>query len=451
MNIKVEKSNLLRTLIVMVLFLMSCGSVDSADDSVNANVDTVVNISTNITTKASYNQPVTDVNTVADTTLKVIDTNIVQENITSTLESTPVDITEGSQSVSVSDKVQKILSDMSLEEKVYQMFIVTPEQLTGVDVVVQASESTQTALELAPVGGIIYFGQNLQNDSQTTQMLSNTQKYMKDINGIGLFLCVDEEGGYVARIGDHLTSNQFNYMNTYGQNPDSLEAYQIGVELAENLSTYGFNVDFAPVSDVDLNVDNGLHEYGRCFSDDPNSCAIMVDGIVRGIQDNGISATIKHFPGLGSTTGDTHNDIIYLDRSKEELETVDFIPIKAGIDAGVDFVMVSHMVVNGLSDNVPCDLSKTIVTNWLRNDLNFDGIVITDSHQMSAITNYYTSAEASVMAIQAGIDIVLMPDNLENSVDAIVDAVTNGKISEEQIEQSVTRILTQKEEFGLLY
>jgi beta-N-acetylhexosaminidase len=299
------------------------------------------------------------------------------------------------------------------------------------------------------VGGIIYFAQNLESDEQTTEMLSNTQNFMKDINGIGLFLCVDEEGGVVARIGNKLNANTFQNMDVYGENADPTEAYQIGVQLAENLSKYGFNVDFAPVSDVDLNSGNGLEN--RCFSADPNDCATMVENIVKGIQDNGISATIKHFPGLGSSTGDTHDDISYLTRTKEEFETVDFIPIKAGINADTDFVMVSHMVVNGLSDDVPCDLSQTIVTQWLRNELNFEGIAITDSHQMSAITKHYTSDVASVMAIEAGIDVILMPEDLEASVSGVVNAVTSGEISEERIDESVTRILNQKEDLGLLY
>lgn len=381
--------------------------------------------------------------------------NTTNNNITTTITDTSKDTTSIMTTTTLQDainlKVQSILDTMSLEEKIYQMFIVTPEDLSNVDVVTQADDTTKTYLEKYPVGGIIYFSSNFETDTQTKNMISTTQQYMMDINGIGLFMCVDEEGGKVSRLYKSLgTTTELNPMEYYGENANPTDAYEIGSTLGKDLSQYGLNVDFAPVSDVDLNTNNGLHELGRCFSDNPETVALMVENVVKGIQDNNVSACIKHFPGLGSTNADTHDGSVAVDRTKEQFENIDFIPIKAGIDANVDFVMVSHMTINGITDNLPCDLSKTIVSDWLRNDLNFEGIAITDSHQMGAITDEFSNGKSSVMAIQSGIDIILMPEDLSQSFDAIYQAVQNGEISENRIDESVIRILTQKEKLKLL-
>jgi beta-N-acetylhexosaminidase len=351
---------------------------------------------------------------------------------------------------STEQKVQAILDGMTLEEKIYQMFIVTPEDLSDVSPVTQADDTTKAYLERYPVGGIIYFASNLESETQTIEMLSNTQQYMQDINGIGLFMCVDEEGGNVSRVYKSLgTTTELQPMQYYGELADSQQAYDIGATLANDISQYGFNLDFAPVSDVDANMDNGLHELGRCFSDDPQIVALMVSNVVKGLQDNGVSACIKHFPGLGSTDADTHDGLVYVERTKEEFEDVDLIPIKAGIESGVDFVMVSHMTIDNLSDGAPCDLSKSVVTGWLREELGYDGIAITDSHQMNSITDYYGNSSA-MLAIMAGIDIVLMPQDLEESFNRVYEAVQNGIISESRIDESVTRILTQKAKLNLI-
>lgn len=350
-------------------------------------------------------------------------------------------------------KAQEVLDSMSLEDKIYQMFIVTPETFNDGEQVLQLTDSIKDNLESQPVGGMVYFSDNVQSETQIAQLLSDSQQCMQDSNHVGLFMCIDEEGGYVARLSSKLDSTtKLNSMKYYGNNANKEEAYSIGSTLANDLIKYGFNVDFAPVSDVDLSTsNNALHELNRCFSDDPNIVALMVENVVKGLQDNGVSATLKHFPGLGSSSGDTHNGSVLLTRTKEEFETQDFIPIKAGIDAGADFVMVGHIIVDGLSDGLPSDLSNSIVTGWLKDELNYQGIVITDSHSMEAITDNYSSGEASVMAIQSGVDIVLMPQDLNESFNAVLNAVNSGEISENRIDESVIKILTQKDELGLLY
>ncbi|MGN1411948.1 MAG: glycoside hydrolase family 3 protein [Oscillospiraceae bacterium] len=416
----IKRSILIGTLLLNVCVLVSCrGESSQLSDE---------------TTQTSIEQTSQDTTTISDGTEAITTTITIEDTIET--------------------KVQSILDNMSLEEKIYQMFIVTPEDLADVDAVTQVDETTKSYLESYPVGGIIYFAYNLESDTQTKEMLSTTQQYMKDINGIGLFMCVDEEGGKIARVSSTLGTTQLQPMEYYGENANPEEAYNIGVTLATDISQFGFNVDFAPVSDVDLNINNGLHEFGRCFSSNPQTVALMTENVVKGIQDNNVGACIKHFPGLGSTDADTHDGSVFVERTKEQFQSVDFIPIKSGIDAGVDFVMVSHMTIENLSDGLPCDLSKTIVTDWLRNELNFNGIAITDSHQMGAISSStsedYSNGKASVMAIKSGIDIVLMPEDLNQSFEAVYQSVVDGEIPESRIDESVTRILLEKEKLNLL-
>lgn len=343
--------------------------------------------------------------------------------------------------------VDDILSDMTLEEKICQMFIVTPEELTGYDIVTESDEVVCLAVENMPVGGLIYFAENLIYPEQTVSMIEDIQEYARSSgSGIGMFMAVDEEGGFVARVSDQLGE-----INTgsaaYMENTD--EAYQAGADIAEYISKYGFNLDFAPVADVNINPENELGS--RIFSDDPEIVSVMSGAMTEGIQNTGkVSATLKHFPGLGAEDGNTHSDsYTVIDRTYDELCNVEFQAFQGGIDAGADFVMVGHQIMSCTGDNLPSDLSYTVVTEWLRNQLGFEGIIITDSHEMNTISSVYSSGDAAVMAIEAGVDMILMPCDLESAVQEVSDAVYNGYISEERIDESVRRILNTKQKLGL--
>ena len=333
---------------------------------------------------------------------------------------------------------------MTLEEKVYQLFIVTPEALTGYGQVVSAGEATQAALQERHVGGLIYFSENMESLSQTMDMLEATQKYAFENGGIGLFLAVDEEGGEVARCGDKLGTSQLDPMKTYGDRNDHTEALKIGQTLGRTLSVLGFNVDFAPVADVNLNANNELGD--RIFSSNPDVVANMVDGVVTGIQDDHkVAATLKHFPGLGAGDGNTHEDNkVVVKRTLDQLREAEFIPFKSGIDAGAGFVMVTHATVTGVGDNLPSCLSPVVCTDLLRNELGFEGIIITDSMQMNTISEVYEPGEAAVKAIKAGCDMILIPADLDEAVAGVIEAVKKGEISENRINASVKRILDEK-------
>ena len=348
--------------------------------------------------------------------------------------------------------VEKVLADMTLEEKIYQLFIVSPEGLVdnAVPCVTESGNMTKAALQSKPVGGIIYFAQNLQSRQQTTDMITNAQYYATDSHGIGLWIAVDEEGGKVARVADTLGTTAYSPMATYGKQGDTAQVREIGADIASDIAEYGFNLDFAPVADVNLNSGNELGD--RIFSDDPAVVSEMTAAMVEGMQQSGkVSATLKHFPGLGAEGGNTHYDkTARIDRTKEQLEAEEFTAFKGGIEAGADFVMVGHQIMSCAGDDLPSDLSAVAVNEWLRGDLGFQGIVVTDSQSMNTISGTYSAGEAAKKSIMAGVDIVLIPKDLDDAYQAVYDAVKSGEIPESRIDESLRRILSAKAKHGLI-
>ena len=345
--------------------------------------------------------------------------------------------------------VSELMTSMSLDEKIYQLFFVKPETIIESDPVVSAGEETSNALAQYPVGGIIYFSENIQTREQTIEMIKNSQDYSK----IPLFIGVDEEGGTIARIGNNVQmgTTKLPSMEKIGSSGDSRKAYEIGETLAADIGELGFNVDFAPVADIIVNKKNT--EIGdRSFGEDPELVSEMVIAEVKGLQENNVSAVLKHFPGHGSTVSNSHEGNSVSLRTLEELEKAEFVPFREGIEAGADFVLVSHMtLVNATKEKVPASLSGEVITGWLKGKLNYDGIVITDALRMKAISDDYSSAEAAVKTIKAGSDMILMPENVYEAYNGIADAVENGDITEERIDSSVKKILNLKFEKGLLH
>ena len=335
-----------------------------------------------------------------------------------------------------------ILSSMTLDEKIYQMLFVTPESLTNVGQVIQAGESTKQALNKYPVGGIIYFSANLQDKNQIKSMIDNTQKFSK----IPLFMGVDEEGGRVARLGNNAKTGvtKIDTMKTVGDTKNPNNAYTVGKTLGKELSKLGFNVDFAPVADVISNSNNT--EIGdRSFGTDAENVSKMVFNEVKGLQENNVSAVLKHFPGHGSTESNSHTGYSQSIRTLDELLQCDLLPFKSGIEANADFVLISHATfINATEEHCPASLSREIISNILLEQLKFNGIVITDSFQMGAITENFSVKDATVMAINAGVDMILMPSSIKSSFDAINEAVRTQQISENRIDESVRKILIIK-------
>lgn len=342
--------------------------------------------------------------------------------------------------------VRDALDGMTLEEKLCQLFVVTPESLSGGVGVLVADEALRSGLAAYPVGGVILFGDNIFDRDQVTALLAGMQEASKT----PLLFGVDEEGGLVSRLSRAGITQRYDAMAVYGAEGAADRVEEIGGELAAALRSVGFQVDFAPVADIVTNPNNT--EIGsRSFSSDPAVAAEMVCAMVRGLQNGGCSACLKHFPGMGSTEADSHYGTSVSPRTLDELRQSELAPFAAGIDEGVGMVMVSHMSLpNVLGDDTPCDLSPEIVTELLRGELGFDGVVITDSHTMASVSERYGAGEAALLAVQAGCDIVLMPSDLDAAVTALRQAVDNGTLSQARIDESVARILTLKYRCGLL-
>ena len=331
------------------------------------------------------------------------------------------------------------IAEMSLENKVAGLFMVTPEALTGVDTVIQAGDTTKQKLSEYPVGGLVYFSKNIKSADQLKEMLDTTRNTMI----YPVFLAVDEEGGSVSRVAGAGLADDVGDMSEIGSTCDPEKAKEAGTAIGAYLSQFGFNVDFAPVADV-VSAENAVIG-NRSFGSDPNVVGTMVAAEVQGLQESGVSACLKHFPGIGDTTTDTHDEKTVSEKTLEDMQQTDLPAFQSGIDAGADFVMVSHMSLpNVIGDDTPCSLSGAVISDLLRNQLGYNGIVITDALDMSAITDYYSSAEAAVKAIEAGADMLLMPENFEEAYQGLLEAVQNGTISEDRINESLKRIYRVK-------
>lgn len=344
-------------------------------------------------------------------------------------------------------RAQAVLDTMTQEEKLWQLFFVTPEALTGVETATRAGDTTKDALEAMPVGGIVYFAKNLENAEQTRQMLENTQSCVR----IPLFLGVDEEGGSVARVSSNpdMGVNPIASMAEFGAQGDAAALYSAVSGLAAGIKALGFNLDFAPVADVASGKSAVIGE--RSFGSDAALCASMSSIASGALADNGVISCLKHFPGYGSASADDHNGPAEVTKTLEQLEQCDFLPFISGIEKGVPFIMVSHLSVPAVTgDDTPCDLSYAAVTETLRNKLGYSNVIITDAQNMASITGRYGASEAAVAALKAGVDMILMPDDLQAAYDAVQAAVESGALTAQRIDESVLRILRIKAQYGLL-
>ena len=343
-------------------------------------------------------------------------------------------------------KIDRVLDSMTLEEKVNQLFMITPEALTGVGTVIQAGDGTREALAEHPVGGLIYFAQNLKDPDQTRTMLENTQEYASARSGFPIFLSVDEEGGQVARVGSNPSFGvpEIGNMSEVGAGGDTQEAYETGSTIGAYLKDLGFNMDAAPDADVLTNPANEVVKY-RSFGSDPELVSRMAAAELKGLNDQGIIGMYKHFPGHGGTTADSHEGYVCVEENLEELKSGALVPFQDGADNGLRVIMVSHIACPEVTgDNTPATLSRQLVTDLLREDMGFDGLVITDALNMGAITEQYSSGEAAVAALNAGVDMLLMPADFQAAYDGVMAALENGELTEERIDESVRRVLEIK-------
>ena len=344
-----------------------------------------------------------------------------------------------------------VLGKMSLREKVGQLFIVRPEALAEnsnaetAPATDRVDDAVISRIEEYPVGGIALFSRNITSAEQLPMFISDLQSSSK----YPLFIAVDEEGGRVARIANSDFFNVASYksMEDIGKSGDASKAEEVGRQIGSYLKELGFNLDFAPVADTNTNPQN-IVIGDRSYGSDPALVARMVSAQLDGMHDSGIMGTLKHFPGHGDTKDDTHSGYVSIEKTWDELKECELVPFISALDKA-DTIMVSHITVTSI-DKLPSSLSYEIITRKLRNELGYNGVIITDSMAMGAVADSYTSDIAAVMAVKAGADIILMPESLEKSFNAVLNAVNSGEISISRIEESAERVLTLKAKYKLI-
>ena len=331
------------------------------------------------------------------------------------------------------DAAVKMVAGMSLEEKIGQMLLI------GIDGT-EIDEGALSMLRDYHVGGVILFDRNMNNKYQVTGLNANLQRLNKEYNKLPLYLCVDQEGGMVARMKQGLTVAPAAARIAEQGTPEDARrwAYQTAMEL----ETIGFNVNFAPVLDIGI-------PYGRSYGHDAASVSKFTEAACRGYDQAGIIYSLKHFPGMGKSEVDPHTEQYRITASKEILLQEDTIPFKNIIQNfdNQDFmVMVGHLIYTGL-DTLPASVSPQVINNFLRNELDFQGIVITDDMEMGALTSMYGFREMGVAAVQAGVDVLLVCHNYEHQqqvYQGVLEAVKTNKLTTAAIDAAAVRIVENK-------
>ncbi|HBI27489.1 MAG TPA: beta-N-acetylhexosaminidase, partial [Peptococcaceae bacterium] len=295
------------------------------------------------------------------------------------------------------DPIKEQLDSLTLKEKIGQMVIVGIEGE-------QISDSERQMIKENHVGGIILFKRNIQNANQMLSLINELKK-TNSPNKIPLFLSIDEEGGIVTRMPDEI--NKLPASAKVGEKNDSDLAFQIGEVLGQELNSFGLNMNFAPVLDINSNPNNPVIGE-RAFGTTPEIVSKLGIQTIKGIQSQNVISVVKHFPGHGDTSVDSHVGLPSVNRDLDRLSNFELKPFASAIQNGADAVMIAHILLPKIDANHPASLSQTVITDILRNDLQFDGVVLTDDMTMGAIVNNYDLGEAAVESINAGSDIVLV-------------------------------------------
>ena len=345
--------------------------------------------------------------------------------------------------------IEQELKQMTLQQKVGAMFFVRPEAL-DTDFyydspatlksynLQEVNDRMREAARVYPPGGVILFAHNIKDEAQLS-------KFISDIRSLPSkpLLCVDEEGGSVARIANNPNFRvpKFPNMGSLAASGRSKDVMDAATTIGDYLKNYGFDIDFAPVADVNTNPRNVVIG-ARAFSNDPKVAAEMVKAYLKGLQKSGVIGCLKHFPGHGDTQADSHFGYAMSRKTWDEIKNCEMIPFKAGIDAGARMIMTAHISLpNVTGSNVPSTLSPMILQEKLRGELGYEGLIITDAMEMGAILRQYPVEDAAIMSIKAGVDVLLCVREYPKVFDAVLNAVRRGEIPESRIDESVRRIL----------
>lgn len=362
---------------------------------------------------------------------------------------------------------EEILNSMTTKEKVAQMLMPAFREFNGADVT-ELNTQLKDLISKHGFAGVILFDENNKETEQTTKLIDSLQNAnIQNANRPSLFISVDQEGGTITRLAEG-TQGPGNM--AIGATGDSSNAYKIGEIIGQELYSMGYNVDFAPDMDVNSNPSNPVIGV-RSFSDDPQFVTEYGKQFITGLKKQKIIPSLKHFPGHGDTETDSHTGLPRIEKTYDELKRNELIPFENCIKNGAEMIMTAHIqfpkietdkyksIKDGNEIELPATLSKKIITDILRKDLGYNGVVVTDAMNMQAVSDNFTKIDSAKLAINAGVDIILMPvtvtseadiTELENYISDIANLVDSGEISVENVNNSVLRILTLKENNGLL-
>lgn len=343
--------------------------------------------------------------------------------------------------------VSRVVSGMTVEEKVGQLIVPALGDIAGPNVRSRTDEVASFIRTVRP-GGLLFFTENIHTPEQVRELIGDVQAESE----LPLVIAVDEEGGVVSRLtrNPRMPATQIPSARRIGLTGDVSLAYELARITGLELRALGFNMNFAPVADVLTNPANQVIG-SRSYGTDVETVSDFVDAVVRGLEAAGVCAVLKHYPGHGDTAGDTHTGPVVVSHDLERLRDVELAPFRAGIEAGAAAVMTGHIALPAVTGTTEgATFSPVLVRELLRNEMDFDGVVVSDALTMGAVTSRYTPVEAAIRALEAGVDILLRPVDPEEVHTAVIEAVHSGRISMERIEQSVARVLRMKVDYGIL-
>lgn len=431
---KKRRKNRIIAFVVLIIILALIGvgayfGVGAAVRTINDKVEEAKAETEAVVEEPAQEEPIQEETPVVEMTPEIIEEpeEIVEEVEPEEPEQTTDELLE--------EMVETMIADMTLEDKVAGLFIVSPEILTGQSNVTKAGDGTKAALEKYAVGGILYDKKNVKSSDQLKKMVDSTVEFCK----YPLFIGISEEGGKNSTVQSALKLESISSAKELGEADDTTVAYNtyntIGTYLLEN----GFNVNTSLCADMEL--ENGISLGSNTFGTNAERVSAMITNAVNGMKEAGITTCVGNFPGQGGADGDPHTSLTETARTKAEMQEYELLPFKAAIDAGVDMIMVGHFAAPELTeDSMPCSMSKAVMTELLRNEMGYEGVIVTDAMNVSSITEYYGADEVAVKAIKAGADMVVCPENLELAYNAVIEAVKDGTIDERRIDDSLARV-----------
>ena len=336
--------------------------------------------------------------------------------------------------------ISEVISKMSLEDKIGQMI------LAGISGTTMDANAKKLISQFH-VGGIIFYKNNFETPAQTIQLVN--QMKAENRSNLPLFLGADQEGGRVTRLPGGLANFPSNKQIGKVNNPEF--SYKVGTLLGHELKEFGLNLDFAPVLDINSNPNNPVIG-DRSFGNNSEIVSKLGIQTMKGIQSQNVIPTIKHFPGHGDTSIDSHLELPIVNKSLKELKELELIPFERAIDHGADVVMVAHILLPELDKNNPASMSKAVMTDVLRKQLGFTGVIITDDMTMGAITNNFDIGKAAVESVKSGSDIILVGHDYNNVVkitSSLKTAVQKGEISQQRLNESIERIIKLKKKYSI--